>query len=77
MADCKHRNEPDRSLEGTRKQYTHTKIHEVPKLWGAPPAGGGHYWYSWGASCLYEGHVYFERNTGTSQVCILVDTLLG
>jgi hypothetical protein len=29
---------------------------EVHKLWGVFPGGG--------ASCLYEGHIYFERNIG-------------
>jgi hypothetical protein len=30
---------------------------EVLKLWGAPPRGGG-------ATCFYEGYIYFELNMG-------------
>jgi hypothetical protein len=39
---------------------------EVTKLWGAPPGGGGQCWSpgGGGASCVYEGHIYFERNMG-------------
>jgi hypothetical protein len=33
-------------------------VPEVSKLWGVAPPGGG------GASCLYEEHIYFERNMG-------------
>jgi hypothetical protein len=35
---------------------------EIPKLWGAPPLWGVFYFRGEEASCLYEGHVYFERN---------------
>jgi hypothetical protein len=31
-------------------------IPEVPKLWSAPLGG---------ASCLFEGYIYFERNLGS------------
>jgi hypothetical protein len=30
-----------------------------------------------GAGCLYEGHIYFERNMGEDKIYIFVGTLLG
>jgi hypothetical protein len=34
---------------------------------GARPRGEGRCWFSGeGASCLYEGHIYFERNMGAT-----------
>jgi hypothetical protein len=36
---------------------------EVIKLWGRPP--GEDDVGTRGGSCLYEGHIYFERNMGT------------
>jgi hypothetical protein len=49
---------------------------EVPKLWPTPR---GRCWVSgvWGASCLYERRIYFERNMNEDKIYILVDTLLG
>jgi hypothetical protein len=49
----------------------------VLKLWGPPSrgallvSGGG------GASCLYEGHIYFERSMVATQNHIFFGTLLG
>jgi hypothetical protein len=37
---------------------------EVPKLWGTPPGGAVGPWGAGSSNCLYEGHVYFERNMG-------------
>jgi hypothetical protein len=34
---------------------------QVPKLWRAPPRALFVLW-GWEASCLYEEHIYFERN---------------
>jgi hypothetical protein len=47
--------------------YKHRSISEVLKLWGAP-TGRGRCWSSVaGGSCLYEGHICFERNMGARQ----------
>jgi hypothetical protein len=40
---------------------------EVPKLWGAPPPGGAVVPLGGDASCLCEGHIYFERIVGAIQ----------
>jgi hypothetical protein len=42
-------------------QITSPTRAQVLKLWGAPPGGAVGPWEG-GASCLYEGHIYFERN---------------
>jgi hypothetical protein len=50
-----------------RKRTTDTVIRpEIPKLWAPPISGGGGgtllVLCGAGASCLYEGHIYFEQN---------------
>jgi hypothetical protein len=42
---------------------------------GRSPPGGGAVSSLWGGSCLYEGHIYFERNMGARQDIYLAGTL--
>jgi hypothetical protein len=52
-------------------------FHPIPeslKLCGVPPGGGA---LVGGATCLYEGHIYFEELQGQVKIYILIVTLLG
>jgi hypothetical protein len=49
-------------------------IAEVPKLWGARLLGA--LLVLWGASCLYEGHIYLNDIWTNDEIYILVSTLL-